>query len=110
MLDFYVDVLRRLGREPGLLGDIFSGAQSRFSNPVNLKRLVGLIDETAWTALDVDVKAAAFEGLQAEFAVSHGVAAGGVTFYFAALAFSKLYPLGHEWHRYSPRGSVNPRY
>src|SRR5215831_9997953 len=42
LLDHYVDVLRRLGREPGLLGDIFSGAQSRFSNPVNLKRLIGL--------------------------------------------------------------------
>src|SRR5438874_6074362 len=32
LLDHYVDVLRRLGREPGLLGDIFSGSQSRFSN------------------------------------------------------------------------------
>src|SRR5256885_7052258 len=37
--DHYVDVLRRLGREHGILGDIFSGAQSRFSNPVNLKKL-----------------------------------------------------------------------
>src|SRR6185369_13094467 len=55
--------LRLLGKERGILGDIFSGAQSRFTNPVNLKKLVGLIDETEWTALDVDVKAAAFEGL-----------------------------------------------
>src|ERR1700694_2652621 len=39
LADDYVDVLRTLGREPGLLGDIFSGAQSRFSNPVNLKRM-----------------------------------------------------------------------
>ena len=38
------------------------GAQSRFNNPVNLKKLIGLIDETEWTRLDVDVKAAAFEG------------------------------------------------
>ena len=61
--DHYQDLLRKLGQQKGLLGDIFAGAQSRFSNPVNLKKLVTLIDETEWTALDVDVKAAAFEGL-----------------------------------------------
>src|SRR3954469_20781227 len=33
----YSDALRTLGREKGILGDIFSGSQSRFSNPVNLK-------------------------------------------------------------------------
>jgi type I restriction enzyme M protein len=59
----YVKVLARLGKEPGILGDIFAGAQSRFTKPVNLSRLIGLIDETEWTALGVDVKAAAFEGL-----------------------------------------------
>ena len=63
LTDHYVDVLRALGKQTGLLGDIFSGAQSRFRNPVNLKRLISLVDETEWTTLDVDVKAAAFEGL-----------------------------------------------
>ena len=63
MLDTYVEALRILGRQPGILGDIFGGAQNRFTNPVNLHKLVGLIDETEWTSLDVDVKAAAFEGL-----------------------------------------------
>ena len=63
LLDNYIDVLRALGQQTGLLGDIFSGAQSRFNNPVNLKKMVGLIDETEWTLLDVDVKAEAFEGL-----------------------------------------------
>jgi type I restriction enzyme M protein len=77
--DQYVDVLRRLGREPGLLGDIFAGAQSRFSNPVNLKRLIELIDETEWTALDVDVKAEAFEGLL-EKAASEGKKGAGQYF------------------------------
>ena len=61
--DQYVEALRQLGRQPGILGDIFGGAQSRFANPVNLKKLIGLIDETEWTSLDVDVKAAVFEGL-----------------------------------------------
>lgn len=59
----YQDALRILGKEPGILGDIFSGAQSRFTNPVNLKKLLGLIDETEWTSLDIDVKGAIFEGL-----------------------------------------------
>jgi type I restriction enzyme M protein len=59
----YIEALRLLGREPGMLGDIFGGAQSRFTNPVNLKKLISLVDDTEWIALDVDVKAAAFEGL-----------------------------------------------
>jgi type I restriction enzyme M protein len=63
LTDIYVDMLRKLGRERGILGDIFAEAQSRFNNPVNLKRLIGLIDETEWTTLDVHVKAEAFEGL-----------------------------------------------
>src|SRR5207245_488544 len=63
LIDHYVEVLRTLGKTPGILGDIYSGAQSRFNNPVNLKKLVSLIDETEWTALDVDIKAEAYEGL-----------------------------------------------
>src|SRR5881409_2109662 len=63
LLEDHQDALRVLGKESGILGDIFSGAQSRFTNPVNLKKLFGLIDETEWISLDVDVKAAAFEGL-----------------------------------------------
>src|SRR5581483_7894779 len=46
---------------------------------------------------------AAFEGLQPVLAEVHRVAAGRVTFYPTALAFSELYPLGHERHRGSPR-------
>src|SRR5438094_1906618 len=79
LLDAYVEALRLLGRQPGLLGDIFSGAQSRFTNPVNLKKLIGLIDETEWTSLDVDVKAAAFEGL-IEKAASEGKKGAGQYF------------------------------
>ncbi len=51
LTDHYVDVLRTLAKQKGLLGDIFAGAQSRFNNPVNLKRMISLIDETEWTSL-----------------------------------------------------------
>ena len=63
LLDQYVEALRILGKQQGILGDIYAGAQSRFGNPVNLQKLIGLIDETEWTSLEVDIKAAAFEGL-----------------------------------------------
>lgn len=79
LIDHYVDVLRTLARQPGLLGDIFAGAQSRFNNPVNLKRMIALIDETEWTQLDVDVKAEAFEGLL-EKAASEGKKGAGQYF------------------------------
>ena len=79
LIDHYVDVLRKLAKEKGLLGQIFAGAQSRFNNPVNLKRMLSLIDETEWTALDVDVKAQAFEGLL-EKAASEGKKGAGQYF------------------------------
>lgn len=77
--DDYIDILRALGKQRGLLGDIFAGAQSRFNNPVNLKKLLGVIDETEWTALGIDIKAAAFEGLL-EKAASEGKKGAGQYF------------------------------
>jgi type I restriction enzyme M protein len=79
LTDYYQDTLRLLGRQPGILGDIFSGAQSRFSNPVNLKKLIGVIDQTEWTGLSVDVKAEAFEGML-EKAASEGKKGAGQYF------------------------------
>jgi len=79
LTDDYIDILRTLGSQPGILGAIFTEAQSRFTNPVNLKKLIGLIDETEWTALDTDVKAAAFEGLL-EKAASEGKKGAGQYF------------------------------
>ena len=79
LLDHYADILRKLRREPGLLGDIFTQAMPRFNNPVNLKRLIAMIDEEEWSAMDVDVKGAAFEGLL-EKAASEGKKGAGQYF------------------------------
>ena len=68
LTEHYQDVLRRLGRESGLLGDVFAGALSKFREPVNLKRLIALINETEWSELDVDLKAQVYEGLLQKFA------------------------------------------
>jgi type I restriction enzyme M protein len=79
LTDHYIDLLRTLGKTPGILGDIYAGAQSRFANPVNLKKLIDLIDEVEWTGLGVDIKAAAYEGLL-EKAASEGKKGAGQYF------------------------------
>lgn len=79
LTNHYIEILRALGQAKGILGDIYSGAQSRFNNPVNLKKLVSLIDETEWTSLGVDVKAQAYEGLL-EKAASEGKKGAGQFF------------------------------
>ncbi|KKP68180.1 MAG: N-6 DNA methylase [Candidatus Roizmanbacteria bacterium GW2011_GWA2_35_19] len=63
LTDFYSDLLRGLAKQDGLLGDIFTEALSKFTKPVNLKRLIDLIDEIDWSGLNIDVKAQAYEGL-----------------------------------------------
>jgi type I restriction enzyme M protein len=63
LTESYEDALRTLGKQRGILGDIFAASQNRLSNPATLAQLIKSIDETEWTSLNVDVKAAAFEGL-----------------------------------------------
>jgi type I restriction enzyme M protein len=79
LIDHYTDTLRTLGKQTGMLGDIFTEAQCRFNKPVNLKQLITLIDETEWTALDKDIKAEAYEGLL-EKAASEGKKGAGQYF------------------------------
>ena len=63
LVETYEDALRTLGKQPGMLGDIFAASQNRLANPATLAQLIKSTDETEWTSLKVDVKAAAFEGL-----------------------------------------------
>ena len=79
LLDHFSGALRHLSEQPGILGDIFAQAMPRFNNPVNLKKLIAMIDEEEWSALDVDVKGAAFEGLL-ERAASEGKKGAGQYF------------------------------
>ncbi len=68
LLDSYSEVLKTLSTQGGVLGDIFAGSRSRFREPANLKRLIVMIDETPWSALDVDISADAYEGLLQKYA------------------------------------------
>jgi type I restriction enzyme M protein len=79
LTDHYSEVLRKLRESEGLLGAIFTQATSRFNNPVNLRRLIDMIDEEDWSSLGVDIKGAAFEGLL-EKAASEGKKGAGQYF------------------------------
>ncbi len=69
----YIHVLRELGAQPGLLGQIFRKAQNKIQDPARLSHLIKrLIDTESWSSLDVDVKGDAYEGILAK-----GVAEGG---------------------------------
>ncbi len=59
----YGEMLRSLRKQDGIVGDIYYQAMPRLNNPVNLKKLINLIDEDDWSSMEVDVKGEAFEGL-----------------------------------------------
>lgn len=79
LTDHYTEILKKLRESKGLLGDIFAQSTPRFNNPVNLKRLINMIDDEDWSSMDVDVKGAAFEGLL-ERAASEGKKGAGQYF------------------------------
>ena len=59
----YRHILTTLGKEGGLLGLIFRKSQNKIQDPAKLKRLLTLIDQEMWSALDADVKSDLYEGL-----------------------------------------------
>ncbi|QOR76333.1 MAG: SAM-dependent DNA methyltransferase [Thermoflavifilum sp.] len=79
LTDHYLWVLQKLRDEKGLLGDIFAQSMPKFNNPVNLKKIITMIDAEDWSSLGIDVKAQAFEGLL-EKAASEGKKGAGQYF------------------------------
>jgi type I restriction enzyme M protein len=60
----YERILSHLGTSAGMLGTIFAGARNKIRDPRKLELLVvDLIGQRDWSALDVDVKGSAYEGL-----------------------------------------------
>ena len=59
----YRDVLDTLGKESGLIGTLFRGAQNQLTDPAKLKRVVSLINGETWLGLNVDTKGEIYEGL-----------------------------------------------
>lgn len=79
LMEQFSDTLSTLQKSDGIIGDIFSQPIPRFNNADNLKRVIKLIDEEEWSAMGVDVKGAAFEGLL-ERAASEGKKGAGQYF------------------------------
>ena len=63
LLEHYEEILRRLSREEGLIGTIYTKAVNKIEQPVYLKKVITMIDEEDWLGMDVDVKGAIYEGI-----------------------------------------------
>lgn len=59
----YIETLRVLGQQGGMLGQIFVKAQNKIQDPAKLARLIEMIDAERWAMLDADVKGDIYEGL-----------------------------------------------
>ena len=70
LLEEYLDLLKKLSKEKGLLGDIFAKSNSAFNSPVNLKKLLNDLNEIDWSSTDIDVKGQAYEGLLEKYAAT----------------------------------------
>ena len=73
----YRHCLEELGKQPGMLGEIFKKARSEIQNPATLRRLiVDLIDAEKWSSMDADVKGDIYEGLLSKSAQESPKGAG----------------------------------
>src|SRR6202142_2456053 len=59
----YVTLLRELGNQKGMLGQIFTKAQNKIQDPAKLYRLIDMVDDTEWVTMGADVKGDIYEGL-----------------------------------------------
>jgi len=59
----YVELLRQLGQQKGILGQIFTKSQNKIQDPAKLFRLIDMIDKEQWNIMGADVKGAIYEGL-----------------------------------------------
>lgn len=55
--------LQQLGKQSGLLGQIFKQATNKISNAAILYRVVQMIDKEKWGSMSSDVKGEIYEGL-----------------------------------------------
>ena len=59
----YLNLLKELGKEAGLIGQIFVKAQNKIQDPAKLYRIIQMINSENWAILGVDVKGTIYEGL-----------------------------------------------
>jgi len=59
----YINLLKELEKEAGLIGQIFVKAQNKIQDPAKLYRIIQMINSENWAMLGVDVKGTIYEGL-----------------------------------------------
>jgi len=59
----YVATLHALGTEKGMLGQIFTKAQNKITDPAKLARLIAMVDGVEWVMLGSDTKGDIYEGI-----------------------------------------------
>jgi len=61
--NFYNQMLRSLGSEKGMLGQIFIKSQNKIQDPSKLLKIIDMIDKEQWSLMGTDVKGKIYEGL-----------------------------------------------
>ena len=60
---FYTQLLRALGAEKGILGQIFTKSQNKVQDPAKLLKIIDMIGQTQWMMVAADTKGDIYEGL-----------------------------------------------
>ena len=60
---YYSQMLRSLGTEKGILGQIFTKSQNKIQDPSKLLRVIDMIAKEQWSMVGADVKGDIYEGL-----------------------------------------------
>src|SRR6476659_4014781 len=60
---YYNNLLRELGKEKGILGQIFTKSQNKITDPAKLYKLIALINAEQWVPMGVKDKGDIYEGL-----------------------------------------------
>jgi type I restriction enzyme M protein len=59
----YTNTLRELGKEKGILGQIFTKSQNKIQDPAKLSKIIAMIDSEQWLMMGVKDKGDIYEGL-----------------------------------------------
>jgi len=59
----YLETLRTLGQQKGMLGQIFTKAQNKIQDPAKLYRIIDMVDKESWVVMGADVKGDIYKGL-----------------------------------------------
>jgi type I restriction enzyme M protein len=59
----YNTLLRELGQQQGILGQIYTKAQNKIQDPAKLLKIIDMIDREQWHLMGADLKGKIYEGL-----------------------------------------------